>query len=318
MAQSNHTDVVLETVQSSSAAAVSRLAASWRRSLVNHGLDPSNQRAPDRVDAAALTLRRGSVDRLMTIAAPRLDQLFGLVGNSGCCVLLTDVDGVVLDQRAGSGDLDTFEAWGLCAGAVWSEAAEGTNGIGTCLAERRQVVIHRSEHFFARNTAMSCMDAPIYGADGGLIGAIDVSSCRADQTEAFSRLIAAQVTQTARQIEQDNFRAAFPDARIVVASQAEAGDAMLLAVDEDDIVIGATHAARRAFGLGSDAAIRPQPASDLLGRSGGATGFERAERAALKRALARAGGNHSKAAKALGISRATLYRRLNRLELSQG
>lgn len=314
MAQANHTDMVIEAARSSSAAAVSPLAASWRRSLVNHGLDPSNQRAPDRVDASALNLRRSAVDRLMTIAAPRLDQLFGLVGNSGCCVLLSDVDGIVLDRRAGSGDAGTFEDWGLCVGAVWSEASEGTNGIGTCLTERRQVVIHRSDHFFARNTAMSCMDAPIYGADGRLIGALDVSSCRADQTEAFSRLIAAQVAQTARQIEQDNFRAAFPGARIIVASEQNAGDALLLAVDEDDIVIGATHAARRAFGLGSEEAIRQQPASDLLGRTGGATGFERAERAALKRALARAGGNHSQAAKALGISRATLYRRLNRLE----
>ena len=155
MAQPNHTDMVIETVLSSSAAAVSRLAASWRRSLVKHGLDPSNQRAPDRVDASGLRLRRSALDRLMTIAAPRLDQLFGLVGNSGCCVLLTDSDGVVLDQRAGSGDADIFEGWGLCTGAVWSEAAEGTNGIGTCLAERRQVAIHRAEHFFARNTAMT-------------------------------------------------------------------------------------------------------------------------------------------------------------------
>lgn len=314
MAQPNHTDMVIETVLSSSAAAVSRLAASWRRSLVKHGLDPSNQRAPDRVDASGLRLRRSALDRLMTIAAPRLDQLFGLVGNSGCCVLLTDSDGVVLDQRAGSGDADIFEGWGLCTGAVWSEAAEGTNGIGTCLAERRQVAIHRAEHFFARNTAMSCMDAPIYGADGKLIGALDVSSCRADQTESISRLIAAQVAQTARQIEQDNFRAAFPGARILVASAGEAADALLLAVDEDDIVVGATHAARRAFDLGAEETIRPQPASDLLGRSGATTGLERAERSALKRALARAGGNHSKAAKALGISRATLYRRLNRLD----
>lgn len=316
MASPHHADLVIETVQSPSAAAVSRLAASWRRSLLNHGLDPAKQHAPDRVDAATLRSRRSALERFMTIAAPKLDHLFGLVGNSGCCVLLTDRDGIVLDQRSTDADASVFQNWGLWSGGVWSEAAEGTNGIGTCLAEQRQVVIHRSEHFLARNTMMSCMDAPIYGADGKILAALDVSSCRSDQTEAFTRLIAATVSQAARQIETDNFRASFPGARIIDAAGHETESATLLAVDDDDLVIGATRAARRAFGLGSEGAIRPRPASDILGRAEGPTGFEKAERAALVRAIARAEGNLSAAARALGIGRATLYRRMKNLDLN--
>ncbi|MBF9041853.1 GAF domain-containing protein [Rhodobacterales bacterium HKCCE4037] len=251
------------------------------------------------------------------IAMPKLDMLYQLVGSSGCGVLLTDADGVVLDIRASKADQSVFESWGLIPGSDWSEASEGTNGIGTCIAENRRVIIHRDEHFRARNTGMSCIDAPVYGPDGRLIGALDVSSARADQTEAINRLIAAQVAQTARQIEVDFFRATFPKARIIVADDDDAQAAMLLAVDGDDIVLGATRGARMAFGLGTSGPIKSVPASDLFGRSEGPTGFEKAERAAVVRALSRAGGNVSEAARNLGVGRATLYRRMKRLGLGE-
>ena len=253
---------------------------------------------------------------MLRVARPRLDSLFGLVGVSGCGVLLTDADGLVLDRRATGGDAGTFESWGLAPGADWSEASEGTNGIGTCIAESRRIIIHREEHFHARNTAMSCMDAPIFGAEGELIGALDVSSARADQTEAFNRLIAAMVSQTARQIEADNFRETYGGMRIIVADHDDSDAAVLLAVDRDDIVRGATRAARKVFGLGAKGPITAIPASDLLGREDGAGGFERAERAAVVRALHRAGGNVSEAARALGVGRATLYRRMKRLGIT--
>lgn len=313
----DHADRVLETAHSGSAAARSRVAASWRRSVVKHGLDPSQSRAGERLSDGELADRRAEVDKFMLVAAPKLDQLYGLVGNSGCGVLLTDAEGVVLDQRCSDADAPIFREWGLWQGADWSEAAEGTNGIGTCLAENRRVIIHRDEHFLARNTAMSCMDAPIYGAEGQILGALDVSSARADQTEAFNRLIAAMVSQTARQIEADNFRASFGKARIIVADNDDTEAAMLLAVDNDDIVVGATRGARKAFGLAASGPIKALPASDLFGREAGPSGFEKAERAAVIRALTRADGNVSEAARALGIGRATLYRRMKRLGIGE-
>jgi len=264
-----------------------------------------------------LRQRRDETGSFLQIAAPKLDQLFGLVGQSGCTVLLTDADGVILDQRSTAADTGIFQEWGLCQGANWSEATVGTNGIGTCLAEERNVIVHQDEHFLARNAGMSCMDAPIYGPDGRLAGALDVSSARSDQTEAFNRLIAAMVAQTARQIEVDTFRAAFPDCRIVYADKDPSETALLLAVNADDIVIGATRGARRAFGFGASGSITPVPASDLLGREDGQSGFEKAEKAAVVRALTRAGGNVSEAARALGVGRATLYRRMKRLGIGE-
>ncbi|HKL56242.1 MAG: helix-turn-helix domain-containing protein [Roseovarius sp.] len=308
---------MLDTLSSGSAAARSRLAASWQRSARAHGLDPARPEGGQRVEARELTQRREALGAFLGVAAPQLDSLFGLIGHSGCGVLLTDAEGVVLEQRCSDGDAEVFKHWGLWAGTDWSEAAEGTNGIGTCLAENRQVTIHRDQHFLARNIGMSCMDAPIYGPDGALIAALDVSSARADQTKSFNSLIAAMVAQTAHQIEAAAFRAAFAGRRIVVADGGGGnGPAALLAVDGDDIVVGATRAARRSFGLAIAGGFSPLPANDLLNGEAGAGGFERAERAAVTRALARAGGNVSKTARALGIGRATLYRRMGRLGIA--
>lgn len=315
MAQQNHAENIISTVESDTVG--TRLTASWRRSMRKHGLDPSHRTDPRRVEQREVDLRRDEMGSFLEIATPQLDQLFQMVGQTGCCVLMTDREGVVLDLRSSDADAVIFEKWGLWYGADWSEGAEGTNGIGTCIAENRQVTIHRNEHFMSRNTAMSCMDAPIFGPDGQLLAALDVSSCRADQTEAYSRLISGVVAQTAKQIEGEAFRAAFPKARIVAIPEERPEGAMLLAVDADDLIVGATRGARRVLGVAQGEAIEPRPASDVLGRETNRTALERAERAALKRAIARSGGNLSAAARALGIGRATLYRRMKRLGISE-
>ena len=59
------------------------------------------------------------------------------------------------------------------------------------------------------------------------------------------------------------------------------------------------------------------PASDILHESieGGSRDLREAERAALRRALSRNNGNVSLTAQMLGISRATLHRKINKLDL---
>lgn len=294
----------------------SGLAASWRRSGHLHALDPTNCVPSRRLTDGELAAAQERLGQLLSLAQSTLDRLFQAVGGVGCSVLLADGGGLVVDRRGAVADNATFEASGLWTGAVWSERFEGTNGIGTCIFEKRPVIIDRDQHFFTRNSRLFCTTAPIFDEHGELVAALDVSSCRADLTEGFAHLIATAVADAARVIEAENFRRAFPNARILLTPQSERAINSLLAVDRDDLVVGATRAARRALGLGPAALARPVPAADVIGEARAASDdVVMAERAVLHRALVRSNGNVSKAAKDLNMSRATLHRRLKQLGL---
>jgi transcriptional regulator of acetoin/glycerol metabolism len=311
----HHADQVQAALAHGSAAK-SAVVASWRRSSSFHHLDPAERNLPRRLTQAEFDLARQQIEALVRAAQSNLDRLFLAVGGVGCCVLLADRNGVPVDRRGTASDDETFRNWGLWTGTVWSEDREGTNGIGTCLAEQRSLTVHRDQHFYTRNTLLSCTSAPIYDHEARLAAALDVSSCRADLTEGFVNLISVAVTDAARRIETENFRLAFPNARFLFAPDINRGGGGLIAVNADDLVIGATRSARLALGVTPDFLKRPLPAADLLGGSVGAIkDLDQAERAAVKQALARSAGNVSAAAQALGISRATLHRKLRRLEL---
>jgi transcriptional regulator of acetoin/glycerol metabolism len=294
----------------------SALAASWRRSGCLHALDPTSRTASHRLSEAEVAVAQERLGRLLQLAQSGLERLFLAVGGAGCSVLMADHNGVVIARRGARADDTTFEAWGLWTGAVWSEKFEGTNGIGTCLVEKRPLTIDRDQHFFTRNSRLFCTTAPIFDEHGELRAALDVSSCRANLTEGFSKLIANAVADAARVIEAENFRQTFANARIVVTPNSEGAINSLLAVDRDDLVIGATRAARRALGLTAAALERPVPAADLIEHAqADGDNISTAERAVLLRALARSHGNVSKAAKELNLSRATLHRKINQLGL---
>jgi len=309
----SHVDMVFDAIQSRSSAAVSPVAASWCRSALHHRLDPAGDRERASLDGGALALLREEHAPLLAVAAPVLDQMFRTVGRSGCGVILSDASGVIIDRRVGAGDEAGFTEAGLVEGSGWSEAEQGTNGIGTCLFEGQPVIIHREQHFASRNIGISCMDAPVHDPHGRLIAALDVSSCRDDHGAAMAEMIAALVRDAARRIERDFFCHHFDGARIIFLGDDGTTGTGLLAVDRDELVIGASRAARLRLGIG-DHAFEPRPLDQLLGSDEGRS-FEDGERTVLRQALAQAGGNASQAARRLGIGRATFYRRMARAGL---
>lgn len=314
-AETTHIDTVLDAVHSSSRAAISPLAASWCRSALHHGLDPAATGTAERLDAAAFATLREAHESLLAVAHPVLDNIYRSVGRSGCSVVLSDAQGIILAARAPDSDRDAFAAAGLTEGGLWSEGAQGTNGIGTCLYEGAPVVIYRDQHFASRNIGLSCMDAPVHDPQGRLIAALDVSSVREDHGPAMADMIAALVGEAARRIERDYFCRHYAESRIVLIADEPAIGPALVALDRDGLVVGASRSARNRLGLADGALTDPAPLDQLTGR-GGATGFADGERAVLRQALARAGGNVSAAARSLGIGRATLYRRMKRAGIS--
>jgi len=320
---SNHA-VHVETTLETNGAAQNAVAASWRRSKLVHHLSPDYTRPPERISEYELKQAREKLGPLIHTAENSLDRLYLAVGNAGCCVVLADASGIAVDRRGAVSDDKTYDDWGLCTGALWSEESEGTNGIGTCIVEQRPLTIHKDQHFHSKNTNLSCSAAPIFDHEGHLLAAIDVSSSRADLTPDFARIISFSVIDAARQIESEYFRQTYNNADIVLATppsgQQETITSLqtaLLAVDQDGIVIGASRGARRLYGLKNGPINEPVLLADLCGRKvNHAQEYELAERRVILQALAHTGGNISAAANAMGISRATLHRKIKFLKLA--
>ena len=311
----SHSALVYSTAQKASAAVTSPVAASWSRCLNLYRLAPEEARKPVQVDDIAFREAHRRMERLIGSSTDEVDRLYQMIGRSGCCIILADADGIVVDRRGAPGDDTEFRSLGLWQQNVWSEASVGTNGIGTALVDERSVVIHRDQHFMSANIGLSCATAPIRDHLGRVMAALDVSTCRNDVNDMTLAVLSQAVKDAAARVETNLFRQAFPGARIVVVPQANSISA-LIAVDSDDLILGATKAARVALKLDDQLISQGMPAADVLreARGDGGSDLDDAERAALRRVLSRTQGNVSQAAQILGISRATLHRKLKRFQ----
>jgi transcriptional regulator of acetoin/glycerol metabolism len=124
-------------------------------------------------------------------------------------VLLTDARGVILNCVTAPAERKIFERAGLWLGADWSEACEGTNGIGTCLVERQALTIHQDEHFRGRHTGLTCSASPVFDPHGELLAVLDVSSARHDVSRQSQFHTMALVNLSAKMIESCYFLRCF-------------------------------------------------------------------------------------------------------------
>jgi sigma-54 dependent transcriptional regulator, acetoin dehydrogenase operon transcriptional activator AcoR len=148
---------------------------SWSRCLHSYALDPQELKRPNSVEQADLQLRRERLGVLLGIARIEMEALGKLIKHSEYSIMLTDRDGVILSYVGDSGFSATARRSGFREGVMWSEREMGTNGMGTCLTEGHSVVIHRTDHFLAQNTQLTCCGAPIFDMRGELLAALDIS-----------------------------------------------------------------------------------------------------------------------------------------------
>ena len=109
------------------------IARSWQRCAEQHQLDPGQWLAPCVLEHGRMLERRDYLQPLLRVASGEMHNLQRQLAGDGHALLLTDAQGVILECLAAAGDRPLFQRAGLWLGADWSEAGEGTNGIGTCL-----------------------------------------------------------------------------------------------------------------------------------------------------------------------------------------
>ncbi|MFJ3050735.1 sigma-54-dependent Fis family transcriptional regulator [Pseudomonas nitroreducens] len=147
--------------------------ASWRRSL-DHGLDCSNG-TEHGLDTRVKTDVLLAGNRLLLDAAtPELDYLQQRQGHDGV-IILANADATILSVEGARERMQSKGLADIVEGACWSEAARGTNALGTALVEKRATQIDCGEHFLDRLSRFSCTSVPIEGPQGTLLGVLDMT-----------------------------------------------------------------------------------------------------------------------------------------------
>lgn len=150
------------------------------------------------VRGEGLRLRAGALEALRVLGSSVLERSGSWLAGHGYLLLLADREGVVVHTAGGGAFQEEARRVRLMPGASWSEAARGTNAIGTALAEERAVTVVGAAHFSRSFHGLVCYAAPIRGPDGQVVGVLDATSelARADPT------VGAAVAAAAHAIEE--------------------------------------------------------------------------------------------------------------------
>ena len=181
------------------------IARSWLRCLEDYHLDPALSMAPTVLEHGRVLESRERLQQVLHIAGNEMTSLHQQLSGAGHAVLLTDARGVILNCVTAPAERKIFERAGLWLGADWSEACEGTNGIGTCLVERQSLTIHQDEHFRGRHTGLTCSASPVFDPHGELLAVLDVSSARHEVSRQSQFHTMALVNLSAKMIESCYF-----------------------------------------------------------------------------------------------------------------
>jgi transcriptional regulator of acetoin/glycerol metabolism len=319
---------------------------SWERCL-SHGLQPEQTTVFDLIsrEHMARTLEANQV--LVQTAKPILEKLGNAIADTHYFAILTNAEGVVVDVSGAIDRADRRADLITRIGTDLSEQHVGTTAIGTALTERQPVWLHRGEHFFANTAVYSCAGAPVFGPQGDCVGMLDLTGIEAVERPELKHL----VTQVAGKIENALVLAQNHAlmVRLNWPGNAMGSDADgMLCLDADGWITGANQTARQMVpNLGSSQTVHVsevfgipyQMLFDAVRRSntvlevplwtglrlqampvgkaqesmdarGGA--LKDIETALIIKAVEQARGNVAQAAAALGISRATVYRKLGR------
>ncbi|ACK78302.1 sigma-54 dependent transcriptional regulator [Acidithiobacillus ferrooxidans ATCC 23270] len=151
------------------------MSRSWRRCLDASLAPVGRLQTPPQLNASQLAHATDRQGELVAHARPVMQYLYAQTRDTGSMVILADERGTLLQTLGDTDFLGRAERVALMQGASWHESQQGTNAIGTAIAEIAPVVVHGPEHFLERNGFLTCAAAPVMAPDGRLLGVLDIS-----------------------------------------------------------------------------------------------------------------------------------------------
>ncbi len=323
---------------------------SWQRCLAR-GLQPHAEAHFEILSSAHMRHTAEANAHLVKAARPLLEGLGRAIVNTRYFAILTNAQGVVVDVDGGIDRSDVRADLITRIGTDLSENQVGTTAISTALAELQPVWLHRGEHFFANTSHYSCAGAPLFGPDGRCVGMLDVTGIEVQERPELKHLVAQTAGRIENALVLNQKHALCVRLNWPGNAIGSEGDGMVC-LDGEGWITGANPIARQMVAQLATPVEHPLHASEVFGapfemlfdaarhqtgpveiplwsglrlqalplaqsqelqpqRSPGRP-LRDIESSLIREAVSKAHGNVAQAAQALGISRATVYRKLGR------
>jgi sigma-54 dependent transcriptional regulator, acetoin dehydrogenase operon transcriptional activator AcoR len=220
------------------------LETSWKRCQHRYGFDRSAKPRVTSLTAREIDEQRQPFDENLATISGELEFVHSTLQAANFCASFSDMAGIILhyqSDRNADPFLDIERP-----GAIWAEGVAGTNGVGTCIIEKRPTLVAGRNHFFREYASLSCIAAPVLSADADMIGVLNVTTANPDVTcETFS-LIANLTIRTAERLSNQLFLNRFRNNTIMKIGDSDR--TILLALDRDQRIVGANQSARDCYG----------------------------------------------------------------------
>lgn len=327
------------------------LERSWRRCLAL-GLEPQQRVVFDPVPRAAAHHTLEANQPLLRVAKPVIRSLARAMADTRYFALLTDAQGVVIDVNGPVDPQNPHAASIARVGVDLSERVAGTTAIGATLADEQPVWLHRGEHFFNDTGVYSCAGAPVFGPDGRCVGMLDLTGIWVPERPALKHLVTQSARRIENALtlahphhlllrlnwpghvlgeDGDGLVGVNADGQITAANRTardmlnlppgtagpHCGDVFAV---PSGVLFDHAASGRGATEVPLWCGLRVQVWCQPHGHTGEKplagtahqVPLKQVESALIRKAVEEAQGNVAEAARALGISRATVYRKLER------
>ncbi|MGV2073910.1 sigma-54-dependent Fis family transcriptional regulator [Allorhizobium ampelinum] len=230
------------------ASRLANLDQSWKRCRDRYRFDRGSKARVPSLTTQEISEQRQPFDENFATIRNELEFVHSTLQAASFCASFSDMAGIILHYQADSNadaSLDVEQP-----GTIWAEGMAGTNGVGTCVIEKRPTMVMGNNHFFSEFSSLSCIAAPVLSADADMIGVFNVSTGNANVTGETFSMVAGLTIKTAERLSNQFFLNRFRNDTILKIGGSE--QAILLALDPEQRIIGANHGARLCYGWSDD------------------------------------------------------------------